>query len=1798
MRSRLVTSIAACLLAVTAFGRQLPNIDKFGEKAPSPAKAAALAHKADKLKEKGLRMQGEARLGVPTFMWGSPALSNGNGRPKGPKATRDEETSAARVHLKNVAAYYDLDAADVDGAEIANTHDTGTGPIITKFRQKIGGIEIFREETNVVMDRNLGLVSVTGYISSKKTPSKGSFKRSASEAAADAIRDLTGVSISASALIADSSRDGYDFLSLPASSGVRLDQPVRLKKVYYHLEDSLEPAYYVEVNVTQFDDEASAVSLDAAPTRSDYYSYVVSANDGTVLFRNNLTANEKAVSTHSNLGGAGTPYTYRVWADPVTGIPYDTIEGNDVHPKVNPVPDGVQSPFLPPNDVTLSNFPFSMNDPWLPPGSTETVGNNADAYLDLVGTQTSPYDGYNPVATAPYGGTPSCANPPVGTATCGDFRAKITSTDAFQNTFNPANDPNTVTNRLAVTQQLFYNVNFLHDWYYDAGFDEASGNAQTDNFGRGGLGNDSIKAEAQDVTSTNNANMSTPADGQRPRMQMYIFTGNGLKFLDVNSPANIAGRQNIGTSSGSPLVFDLTGDVVKATFNPAPACTFTNTAALSGKIGLLVYDEAAARGASCFGTAFNAIISAGSTGIILVWQQATPNNIVNLNGSSGIPFAGVSWNASAGIRSELALNNTVNVHMKRDPAIRRDGSVDNTIVAHEWGHYISNRLISNSAGLGNNQGRSMGEGWGDFNAMMLTVRAEDINVPSNANWSGVYALATYATGGTGSNWSPNGDGAYYGIRRYPYSTDMTKSPATFKFIMNGVDPVVPGVPINGYFADGGANNSEVHAAGEVWSVMLWECYASLLRDTLGPNPRFTFQEAQDRMKSYFVAAFKMTPANPTYTEARDAMLAAAYATDFTDYAKFWAAFAKRGMGVGAVSPDRASTTHSGVVESFEVAPDAVVVSSSTTLDDSVANCDADGVLDAGEYGKLTVAIKNVGIAPLSSTTATIASTTPGVSFPNGTTINFPTSDPLSTVSASITVALAPGTAGVQQLDFQITLSDPAITGTRSGAASFRGNYDIVPASTATDDVEAATMATTPWSLDFDPAFGNVAPFSIKAVTPLSHNWFGPNGGAPSDNRLVSPVFTVNGGGSVTLQWDHTWSFENTFDGGVIEMSVNGGAWSDVGVTGGGTTNGYNGTLVAGGTNPLNGRPAWTGTQAVSQHVTIVRAIAPGSTVRFRFRTGADDNTAGSGWNIDNIAFSGVVETPFATLTADTGCVVPTSTTLTSSPNPSALGSPATLTAVVASAGGTPTGSVSFFDGANLLGTVALSAGSAQLTTSSLSSGLHSLSASYGGDTGHSVSSSASVAHTVSKIATTTAVGSNNNPSTPGASVTFTATVTATSGTPGGSVVFADGATTLATVNLVGGSASYTTSALTGGMHTINATYGGNGTYFGSNGSVAQNVNTGSTVQFSAANYWPLENGGNATLTVTRTGGDTTGAATVHFSTANGTATAGVRYTATNLTVNFAAGETTKTVDVPLIDTLNVEGKETFTATLSSPNAADLGAIATTLVTIMDDDAVNSDFNSIADGGRDLVWRNPTTGGTRAWLMSGTTILSAVNMSGFGAEWKLVGVADFNGDGHGDVLWRNNTDFSMVITYMSGTNFVGGTSTVETLADPNWQVVDVADMNGDLFPDIIWRNMQTFASNVWLMRDNVKLSVATLPTVNDANWSLMGSGDFNRDRKTDLVWRHSVTQQLAIWVMNGTTFTSAAFLPSVGAPWQLIGVGDMNGDKDADLIWQTTTTHQIAVWQMNQTAFGSAFFMNTAIDSATANDPAWKCVAPK
>jgi hypothetical protein len=186
----------------------------------------------------------------------------------------------------------------------------------------------------------------------------------------------------------------------------------------------------------------------------------------------------------------------------------------------------------------------------------------------------------------------------------------------------------------------------------------------------------------------------------------------------------------------------------------------------------------------------------------------------------------------------------------------------------------------------------------------------------------------------------------------------------------------------------------------------------------------------------------------------------------------------------------------------------------------------------------------------------------------------------------------------------------------------------------------------------------------------------------------------------------------------------------------------------------------------------------------------------------------------------------TSTTEVSSANPSPFGKNITFTVHVTSTAGVPSGTVTFKDGATILGTRTLSAGIAKLSTATLSVGLHSITAAYGGSGNFKTSASTTLTEQITKAGSSASVTSSLNPSKHGQSVTFTATVkSSTSGTPSGSVTFKNGSTVLGTRTLSGGKATLATSALAVGSHSMTVVYGGDVHFNGSTSPIlTQTVN--------------------------------------------------------------------------------------------------------------------------------------------------------------------------------------------------------------------------------------------------------------------------------------------------------------------------------------------------------------------------------------
>jgi hypothetical protein len=189
-----------------------------------------------------------------------------------------------------------------------------------------------------------------------------------------------------------------------------------------------------------------------------------------------------------------------------------------------------------------------------------------------------------------------------------------------------------------------------------------------------------------------------------------------------------------------------------------------------------------------------------------------------------------------------------------------------------------------------------------------------------------------------------------------------------------------------------------------------------------------------------------------------------------------------------------------------------------------------------------------------------------------------------------------------------------------------------------------------------------------------------------------------------------------------------------------------------------------------------------------------------------------------------------STTLLSAPSTAVYGAATTLSAAVTGTGGTPTGTVAFYDGTTLLGSATLSSGAGSLPVT-LAGGSHTLKAVYSGDTTFVTSSSSTAAFTVSTATTSTVVTASPTTVTANQTAVLTATVTGVSGQamPTGTVSFTDGSTSLGNGAINGAGVATLTATLTNsGARTITASYSGDGNYAVSSGTAAVTVVSGTT----------------------------------------------------------------------------------------------------------------------------------------------------------------------------------------------------------------------------------------------------------------------------------------------------------------------------------------------------------------------------------
>ncbi len=955
-----------------------------------------------------------------------------------------QQEQIALTHLQAHLGDWNLEQTDIENLHLKNAYqDEKTGATYLYFNQRYKNIPIQNAIFNVTLSKENEVVHVGNRLFSniEKRVNKTQPELKPVEAILAAIEHLEISALAAkSSPVLKEKKNEKEFIF---EKGNISESDIRVKLRFQPTKNgALKLAWNLSINMLE---------------NADNWSLSVDALSGEILNQNNLTVycsfgdgphSEKACGhTHSEeqnnlpeLAAAGG--SYRVFELPT--------ESPNHGPHVL-----VTSP----EDSTASPFGWHDVDGVEGADFTITRGNNAHAYLDSNNSGSS--DGDEP-----------------------DGGADL----IFDFPFDENLEPSQIAD--ASVTNLFYMTNMMHDIAYQYGFTEEAGNFQANNYGKNGMPNDYIIAEAQDGSGENNANFATEPDGIPSKMQMYLWnTNSNLLYIEGNE--DVTGWYNTGSALYGPRVdgnTNISGEVVlpsDGVFAPSETdgCEPMKREDVEGKIVLID------RG-TCFyeDKTLNAEKAGAIAVVICNYTEGAPDMRGNNPAEEPtIPTVSLSSSDCALLRQFLNDGMTATIMPRPTSGASLVASdFDNGIIAHEYAHGISHRLTGgadNTFCLFNEE--QMGEGWSDFFALVTTAKESDRTTPRGV---GTYSDKEAIDG--------------RGIRPFQYSTDMSINPVTYE------DASQLSIP---------------HGLGSVWCSMLWDLYWAMA-DEYGFDADVLHGTGGNNMAIRLVMeGMRLQPCSPGFVDGRDAILAADRMLNNGDnQCLIWNVFARRGLGFNA---DQGSSNIVGDnVESFESMP--------SCMKELLIAKTATPLANAGDEITMSITILNNKDQPLSNVVVTDelpeGLTFSGVQSITGITsnlINVNTTNP-----GMVAFELAAGESlAVGQ---EVTITYNAFTDTEK--YSLQMYLDDVPDnSQATEDR---------WFIDIhsDPDISsNIWRVSNNASTGDGWSWRVDDSRVETRQLLILAEPLSVSGRQPVLRFYHKYDSYIGQHGGVVELSTDG-----------------------------------------------------------------------------------------------------------------------------------------------------------------------------------------------------------------------------------------------------------------------------------------------------------------------------------------------------------------------------------------------------------------------------------------------------------------------------------------------------------------------------------------------------------------------------------------------------------------------------------------------------------------------------------
>jgi extracellular elastinolytic metalloproteinase len=719
---------------------------------------------------------------------------------------------------------------------------------------------------------------------------------------------------------------------------------------------------------------------------------------------------------------------------------------------------------------------------------------------------------------------------------------------------------NPATYRDAAITNAFFWTNSAHDFFYHYGFDEVSGNFQHSNLGNGGLGLDAVQTEVQDGSGENNASFFTPVDGLAPRMELHLWNQQGPSdILEVTGGPSLSADwiQGVAATFGQDISTDGTeGEIVVVASSPlAPDGTATQGCGTGFGVGLPPSNDVLGR---------YVLIDRGTCSFAEKIMGAQLGGAIGAIIVNDNPHAEPIAMGGEGTEGIIIPSVMISYHDGQQLKAAIDKGITTIRLTYRESPppardaSLDQGIIWHEYGHGVSTRLTGGPGQACLGG----------DEQAGEGWSDFFALMTTMTEydladrgqrGRGiGNYLLHNQPHQTGLRPAPYARDMSVNPYTYS------DLTKPEITVP-------------HGVGFIFASALWDFTWSLI-DLYGYDTDLIGGDGGNtRAIRLVIESLRLQPCNPTLVDSRDALLAADQLLYGGQHrCLIWRAFAARGLGFSA---EAGSSGLGDERPAFDLPSDCnseVVIRRST----------GSLLLTNGQPFNIQYELTNTG----------------------GTKQRF----------VFFSEKIPQGLDIVDRGDLRFHRRKGLVFAWgRNLEAGERANWKMtarpdLPEATQVHTYETAEEGEQHWS-----AQPGLQPWSITTSDANSGNnsWFvtNPNHLSNQSLTLADPITPTQ---ETQLVFWHRFDTEEGLDGGVVEMSTDGGlTWNDLGPLF--TENGYNRQVLAI-DNPLLGGLAFSGKSQGWIKSQVDLAPLAGQEVFIRFRFASDYLVPAKGWWVDDI----------------------------------------------------------------------------------------------------------------------------------------------------------------------------------------------------------------------------------------------------------------------------------------------------------------------------------------------------------------------------------------------------------------------------------------------------------------------------------------------------------------------------------------------------------------------------------------------------